>query len=43
VSEENAKRLFSLAGKLQQESGKNQTPDDAITYLFESQTKEKKK
>jgi len=37
VSEENCKRLFSLAGELQKARGKNQTPDDAITYLFENQ------
>lgn len=40
VSEENFKRLWSLAGKLQEERGANQTPDDAITYLFENQKKE---
>lgn len=37
VSEENRKRLYSLAGKLQEKRGRNQTPDDAITYLFENQ------
>jgi len=37
VSEENYKRLWSLAGKLQEERETNQTPDDAITYLFENQ------
>jgi len=41
VSEFNYKRLFSLAGRLQEIRGKKQTPDDAITYLFENQEEEK--
>lgn len=36
VSEKNHRRLFSLAGKLQEIKGKKQTSDDAITYLFEN-------
>jgi hypothetical protein len=42
VSEENSKRLWSLAGELQTEQGSNQSPDDAINYLFDNQ-KEKPK
>lgn len=42
VSDKNHKRLFSLAGRLQDKSGNNQTPDDAITYLFENQKEGKK-
>ena len=41
VSEENHKRLFSLAGKMQEAKGRKQTPNDAISYLFENQHKEK--
>ena len=47
LSVANIKRLTSLAGKLQMESGKQKTLDDAINYLFdfleaknESQTSE---
>jgi hypothetical protein len=42
VSEENFKRLWSLAGELQKDQGANQSPDDAIDYLFQNQ-KEKPK
>jgi hypothetical protein len=41
VSEENHRRLTSLAGELQRVSGEHQTPNDAITYLFENLKKEK--
>lgn len=41
VSDKNHKRLFSLAGRLQEARGRKQTPNDAITYLFENQKKEK--
>jgi hypothetical protein len=34
ISKYNIKRLTSLAGKLQMNSGKMQTLDDAINYLF---------
>ncbi len=37
VSEENSRRLWSLAGKLQQEKGVKQSPDDAISYLLNNQ------
>jgi hypothetical protein len=37
ISEENSKRLWSLAGRLQEERSQNQSPDDAINYLFENQ------
>lgn len=40
ISEENSKRLYSLAGRLQEQRGKKQTPDNAITYLFENQKEE---
>ncbi len=43
VSEENSKRLWSLAGKLQAERSTNQSPDDAITYLFDNQKIEDQK
>jgi hypothetical protein len=43
VSEENFKRLWSLAGTLQEERGTNQTPDDAVTYLFENQRRKENK
>jgi len=35
LSVANIKRLTSLAGKLQMESGKQKTLDDAINYLFD--------
>lgn len=42
ISKENIKRLYSLAGTLQQDSGEKKTPDDAINYLFEiKEAKEK--
>ena len=41
VSQEDFKQLWSLARKLQEERGTNQTPVDAVTYLFENQKKEK--
>jgi len=37
ISKDNIKRLYSLAGKLQEDSGEKKTLDDAINYLFDSQ------
>lgn len=37
VSEKNFKRLWSLAGRLQEKKGVNQSPDDAVNYLFRNQ------
>ncbi len=39
VSDENSKRLWSLAGELQEEQGSNQSPDDAINCLFDCKEK----
>lgn len=41
ISPENHERLMKLAGQLQTSRGKRQSLDDAITYLFENQKKEK--
>jgi hypothetical protein len=43
ISTENIRRLYSLAGKLQEKIGDKQTLDDAINYLFENQKEEKKR
>jgi len=42
ISKYNIKRLYSLAGKLQEDSGEKKSLDDAINYLFDNQ-KEKTK
>jgi len=39
VSEQNYERIVSLKGKLVMVRKRNQTHDDAITYLFENQKK----
>jgi len=41
VTEENHKRLTSLAGELTRIEGEFQSHNDAITYLFQNQKKEK--
>lgn len=41
VSDENHRHLISLAGELQRVRGEHQTPNDAVTYLFENLKKEK--
>lgn len=39
VSDENSKRLWSLAGELQKEQGSKQSPDNAINCLFDCKEK----
>jgi hypothetical protein len=40
VTEENYGKIIELKGKLEVETKKPQTPNDAITYLFQHQKEE---
>ena len=42
VSVQNHERIVALKGKLEMIRRRNQTDNDAITYLFENQKKEEK-